>query len=297
MIDARTVMLPDRGLVAVAGADVRPFLQGLISQDIAKVSDAHAAYGALLTPQGKFLHDFFVLQIGDTLYLECEAARADDLATRLGRYKLRAQVALSVASDRFAIAAVIGPESNAALGLPATAGAARPLDDGVGFVDPRLAAMGCRVTLPGPTAAASLAALGLTTADHTAYERQRLELGLADGSRDLEVEKSTLLESNFDELNGLDWDKGCYMGQELTARTKYRGLVKRRLWPIAIAGPPPPPGTPVTADDKPVGTMRTAAGDIGLALLRREAIDGDLVLTAGEARLTPRRPSWARDAE
>ena len=296
MVDIRHVALPDRGLVAVAGADARKFLQGLISQDVAKVGAERAVYGALLTPQGKYLHDFFLLEIDATLYLDCEAARQDDLAGRLGRFKLRSKVALAVATDKFAVAAVIGPDAAARLELPEQAGAARAIGGGVAFVDPRWPGLGGRVVLPRETMAATLAGLGLAPAEGTIYERLRLEIGVADGSRDLEVEKSTLLESNFEALNGLDWDKGCYMGQELTARTKYRGLVKRRLWPVAIDGAAPPPGTPITAEGNDAGTMRTALGDVGLALLRLQALTGDAELSAGDARIAPRRPVWADDA-
>jgi hypothetical protein len=125
----------------------------------------------------------------------------------------------------------------------------------------------------------------------------RLTLGVPDGSRDLVVEKSILLESGFDELNGVDWQKGCYIGQELTARTKYRGLIKKRLLPVTIAGPLPAPGTPVLLGTEDAGEMRSASDGMGLALLRLEALgaaSAEKPLTAGQARLTPRRPDWAK---
>ena len=116
---------------------------------------------------------------------------------------------------------------------------------------------------------------------------------MPDGSRDLEVGKSILLENGFDELNGIDWDKGCYMGQELTARTRYRGLIKKRLMPVEIVGPPPAPGTPVTKGGKETGVMRSSVAGLGLALLRLDQLDGAGELRAGEARLTPGKPDWA----
>ncbi len=125
------------------------------------------------------------------------------------------------------------------------------------------------------------------------YDLHRLALGLPDGSRDLEAEKTVLLEAGFDELNGISWDKGCYMGQELTARTNYRGLVKRRLVPVAVAGPLPAPGTPVLRAGAEVGTMRSGRDALGMALLRLEAL-ADGPLACGEARLTPRVPAWMR---
>jgi folate-binding protein YgfZ len=120
----------------------------------------------------------------------------------------------------------------------------------------------------------------------------RLAAGLPDGSRDMEADRSVLLEAGFDELAGVSWTKGCYMGQELTARTKYRGLVKRRLVPVAIDGEPPPPGTPVLRNGTEVGTMRSGLGDLGLASLRLDAIGG--TLSCGDAVLTSRMPGWMR---
>jgi folate-binding protein YgfZ len=150
-----------------------------------------------------------------------------------------------------------------------------------------------RLLLPRDGAAAILAGLGAQPATPEAYEALRLSLGVPAGSRDVEVEKSTLLEAGFDELHGISWDKGCYMGQELTARTKYRGLVKRRLVPVRIDGPLPAPGTPVTgADGKVVGEVRGGGDGRAMALLRLEALEAD-GLTAGEARLAPERPAWA----
>jgi folate-binding protein YgfZ len=290
------VILEDRGLVTVGGDDRADFLQGLISNDIGKVSEAHAIWAALLTPQGKYLHDFFVAEIDGTFYLDCEAARLMDLGQRLSRYKLRAKIDLGV-GEGFVVAAAFGDGALECLGLAGAAGAAKPLAGGVVFIDPRLAAVGARAILPRATAAETLTACGLQAATADAYDRWRLALGLPDGSRDLVIEKSLLLESNFEELNGVDWDKGCYLGQELTARTKYRGLVKKRLMPVEIDGDAPEPGTQIVLDGKDAGEMRSARGGQGLALLRIEqmekAIAGTGELRAGDARITPRKLDWA----
>jgi hypothetical protein len=130
------------------------------------------------------------------------------------------------------------------------------------------------------------------TAGEVDWDRHRLALGLPDGSRDLEAEKTVLLEAGFDELNGISWGKGCYMGQELTARTKYRGLVKRRLVPVAVAGALPAPGTAVLRGGAEVGIMRSGRDQSGLAVLRIEALRD--VLDCGGASLTPRVPAWMR---
>jgi folate-binding protein YgfZ len=159
-------------------------------------------------------------------------------------------------------------------------------------VDPRLPELGARAVLPKAGAEAALQGAGLAPAGPTDYDALRIRLGVPDGSRDLEVERATLLENGFDELGGIDWDKGCFMGQELTARTKYRGLVKKRLVPVEIDGPTPEPGTPVTADGKDAGVLRSTADGLGLALIRLEHLEAPL--SAGAARLTPMKPAWMK---
>jgi folate-binding protein YgfZ len=293
MVDASFVLLDNRGVLAVSGADRRAFLQGLVSNDIEKVASDTACYAALLTAQGKYLHDFIIVEAGESIWLDAEAARLGDLKRRLSTYRLRAKVSLDERPD-LGVAAAFGRASLEALGLPERPGAARPFGSGVALVDPRLPALGARVLLPRAEARAALVATGLVETELESYDRLRLSLGIPDGSRDLMLEKSTLLEAGFDELNGIDWHKGCYIGQELTARTKYRGLVKRRLMPVRIEGPAPVPGTVVTADGREAGEMRSSRDGLGLALLRTEAMFEGKGLMAGDARLIPVRPGWMR---
>jgi folate-binding protein YgfZ len=289
------LLLPQRGVVSVAGPDARSFLQGLVSNDVDKVTPERAIYAALLTAQGRFLHDFFVVENDGALLLDCEAERRADLIRRLSIYKLRAKVVLSDASERLTAAVLFGEGTLDALGLPAEAGRARRLAGGVTYVDPRLAALGARALLPRETAPSAIEGAGFSEGTPDAYERLRLGLGMPDGSRDLPVEKALLLENGFDELNGIDWQKGCYMGQELTARTRYRGLVRKRLLPVRIEGPRPEPGTPVLHAEKEVGEMRSSLEGHGLALLRLDAVGPAAgALTAGGARLTPVIPDWMR---
>jgi len=160
------------------------------------------------------------------------------------------------------------------------------------FTDPRLAALGARATLPRDRIRQTLTATGATEADFAEYDRLRLSLGIPDGSRDLVPDKSILLESGFDELHGIDWNKGCYIGQELTARTKYRGLIKKRLFPVRIDGPAAEPGAIVTLDGHEAGEMRSSRGGIGLALLRLEAVSAAKKLTAGPTTIVPLKPDW-----
>jgi hypothetical protein len=287
------LLAEQRGVLAVAGDDRVSFLQGLVSNDVRRVTPECAIHAALLTPQGKYLHDFFIVAIGESVYLDCEAARRDDLRRRLSLYKLRAKVTVTDATERFAAALLFGDDVLARCGLEAAPGQAGPLDGGCLYVDPRLTALGARALLPRAQAPALLAALGLAAGRAADYECLRLSLGVPDGSRDLVIEKSILLENGFDELNGVDWEKGCYVGQELTARTKHRALIRKRLLPVAIDGPLPGPGTPVMRGDREAGEMRSVADGLGLALLRLEYLDGG-PLTAGGSRVTPQTPAWMR---
>ena len=299
MSKAEFALLDARGVLEVAGDDRQQFLQGLISNDTSKLSPARALYAAFLTPQGKYLHDFFLLEIGASILLDCERARLGDLMRRLSIYKLRAKVTLADASERYMIAAAFGEAALARLGLPNQPGAAIPLDDGVAYVDPRLARLGARLLLPAAgSGIAALEALGLTRTEATAYDRLRLADGIPDGSRDLPLEKAILLEAGFDELNGVDWEKGCYVGQELTARTKHRALIKKRLLPVRLEGPLPEPGTPIMLGQQEAGEIRSGNGDLALALLRLETLESASAsgtpLIAGTTRVIATKPDWAR---
>jgi folate-binding protein YgfZ len=278
-------LLPHRSVIAVGGADRVEFLQGLISNDTTKVAPGRAIWAALLTPQGRFLNDMFVVDGGDdTLLLETERERAPALAKKLTLYKLRSKVTVEDRSAAMDVAVIFGDG----------AGKTPPIDGALTFIDPRLPNLGVRVLAPTGTAATLLSARGLAEASLDSYDALRLSLGVPDGSRDLPVEKALLLESGFDELNGVDWQKGCYMGQELTARTKYRGLVRKRLFPVRIEGALPVSGTTVELDGQDVGELRSGAGERAIAMLRLDAVRGGGALTAGGARIVPEFPAWMR---
>jgi tRNA-modifying protein YgfZ len=291
MVEGNFAVLEDRGILAVSGPDRGLFLQGLVSNDVEKLLRDRALYAALLTAQGKYVHDFIMVEEGEAIWLDAEAARLGDLRRRLAIYRMRAKVEIAERPE-LAVAAVFGAGALAALGLADEPGAARPLDGGVVLADPRLAGLGARVILPRDVLHATLTALGLAEADFSAWDSRRLALGIPDGSRDLVPDKSILLEAGFDELNGVDWQKGCYVGQELTARTKYRGLIKKRLYPVHIDGPAPPPGTIVTAEGRDAGEMRSSRDRQGLALLRLDAVGDGRPLLADGATLVPVRPDW-----
>jgi len=289
------VLLAERGLIALRGDEARALLQGVISTTIERVTPTSASYGALLTPQGKYLFDFILMQVGDTLLLDTERDRVADLMRRLMLYRMRAKVEIEDRSEQFEVAAAVG-DAAGTLGLPEQAGAARAADGGVVLIDPRLRALGGRAVLPRGSAATVLEAMGLAALPHAAYEEARLALGIPDGARDLVIERSTLLESGFEELHGVDFDKGCFVGQELTARMKYRGLVRKRLMPVRLEGPPPPAGTQIRLHGKDAGEMRSSQGDQGIALLRLEQIakaaeDGEPLL-ADTTKVVPAKPDW-----
>jgi len=259
--------LPDRGVIAIEGDDRVAFLQGLVSNDVAEVRPEHPIWAAFLTPQGKWLADFFISDDGSRLLVDCERQQMEDLAKRLSRYRLRMRVTLR-------------PEPDMAVQV---AWGGKPAVDQGFLPDPRLPDFAWRKVTASPEP---------PTATPEQWDRYRLSAGLPDGSRDMETDRSVLLEAGFDELNGVSWSKGCYMGQELTARTKYRGLIKRRLVPVGVDGPLPEPGSPILRDGIEVGTMRSARDGIGLATLRLDALASRL--TCGDAVLTPRVPDWMR---
>jgi folate-binding protein YgfZ len=319
MTSAFSCQLAHRGIIRIGGEDRRAFLQGLISNDINLCVPGKAIYAALLTPQGKFLHDMFVIDNGDHFLADCESARADDLLKRLGTYKLRAKVMLENATQEFDVWAGwnnkinIGDKdggvppplrgrlgggaiSNPNIALdgtpppltpPARGGESDRADgtiDSLSFTDPRLPALGARMIVQKGEAPENY-----RRADLTAYDKHRLALGVPDGSRDMIVEKSTLLEGNFDLLNGISWSKGCYMGQELTARMHYRALVKKRMFPVKISGAAPAFGSIIRLNDEDIGDMRSSCSDIGLALLNVEkaqmAMQEDMVLVCDTTKL------------
>ena len=299
MAERTFTCLDARGLLVVSGADAGAFLQNLISNDVERVTPARTVYGTLLTPQGKFLHDFFVAAhpARDGAYLlDTEAGRLDDLERRLGMYRLRADVALERAAPDWAVFAAFGDGAAPALGLGPEAGATAARTGGVAFVDPRLAALGVRAVGAATATTRSLAESGFARTGSGAYDELRLSLGVPDGSRDILVEKSFPLECNLDGLNAIDYDKGCYVGQELTARTHHRATIRKRLFPVTADEALPGIGTKITLDGREVGEMRSSAGGGGLALLRIESLksawERGLPLMAGDTGVVAHVPAW-----
>lgn len=281
-----TSSLPHRSCVRIGGPDRVVFLQGLVSNDVMKATDKKTVYAALLTPQGKFLHDLFIFAQDDFFVIDVETARADDFLRRLAAYKLRAKVTFENLGDALTVWAAWGDMVSHTQSFSHTQSSSHTQS----FTDPRLDALGQRIYLP-KNSTPDFASIF----DGADYDRHRRALGVADGSRDLEIEKSTLAEGNFDYLNGIDWKKGCYVGQELTARMHYRGLAKKRLFPVQITGDVAT-GMPITLNDSEVGTLRSHSGGYGLALLAIEAAQNAAIsqspLSCGTATMMPHKPAW-----
>lgn len=274
--------LPHRAVLEIQGEDKAPFLQGLISNDIDQVSPVRAIYATLLSPQGRFLYDFFIMEKEGAYFLDVEAERLPALIKKLSLYKLRSQVTLTPRPD-LKVFALWGEDMAKKLGLKEEKGHAHADL----YMDPRLLELGVRGMGEVPP---------FQTTPLEEYEVHRLKLGVPEGGRDLIPEKSILLESGLDELNAISWTKGCYIGQELTTRTKFLGLVRKRILPVKIEGTSPEFGTEIFLNEVPVGVMRSCADGYGLALLRLEHLkfdeEGKGALQCGEGILTPYKPFW-----
>jgi tRNA-modifying protein YgfZ len=244
MSKAFYVLLKNRGLIHIEGEDRIPFLQGLVTNDVTKLEKSRILYACLLTPQGKFLHDFFMHWGDGFILLDCESGfRAEDLYNRLNNHRLRSKVKISFEKD-----------------VPVYA----VYDDEIGLPDPRHFKLGNR----------SFEKPDLTREDFDEWDQQRIILGVPDGSRDMEIDRSLPLECNIDKFHGMNWEKGCYMGQELSARMHHRNLGKKHLRPLKFSGMPTPlPFTDIHLNGKMIGNMRSSCGDIGLAIIRDEYLE------------------------
>jgi len=269
------VELETRGVVALTGPDRAAFLNGLTTNEV-PAPGAPPVYSAVLTPQGKFLFDFFIIATDAALLLDCAKAQAAALIARLRPYKLRAQVELSESSDAYAVIAVTAPLQGS---FPATHV----------YADPRHAELGTRLLVPRdwvPDVKARLLATGLVEGTTDDYDIHRLRLGVPEGATDIPSGQGLPLEYNLDLFHAISWTKGCYVGQELTARTRYRALLKKRLFAVSSTAPLPAAGTPVLQGGAEAGEIRAATGNDALALLRFDNLAQEEVLTADGKPLT-----------
>jgi len=286
----KAALLPDRGVVKVLGADARNFLHGLVSADILKLTPGAARFCALLSPQGKIIADFIVIEApardGGGLFLDVARGLALPLVNKLNIYKLRSRVIIEDLSETLGVLAAWDGDGTTEFGLA--------------YADPRLPALGLRVMLPPHRATAAAAALGATFVDASEYEAHRIALGIPSGGVDFAYGDAFPHESDMDQLGGVDFNKGCYVGQEVVSRMEHRGIARTRAVPVRYDGAPPPPGAAVTAGGRQVGTMGSAAAGRGLALLRldrvAEAFSRGEPLVAEGVAIRPIKPDWARFA-
>ncbi|NKB21831.1 MAG: folate-binding protein [Alphaproteobacteria bacterium] len=292
MNDAHYTALTDRGILSVSGADSLAFLQGIVTNDIEQVSPDCAIYAALLTPQGKYLHDFFVAKYRDGFLIDCSVNQLEELTKRLKMYRLRAQVEIEDQTNNFTIISVTDANTLRIMGLTAMPGNAVYYAEGIAFVDPRLAELGVRTILPLASAQEFTNTCDLSIQPLEIYKALQHSLGVPDGS-DGEMLKQTFpLEIGFEELNAVSFDKGCYVGQEVTTRMKTRKLVKKRLIPVKFEGTSPEPGCAVLSKGKTAGQVFAVGEGNGLAMLRIEALAAETELVAEETLLQATQPNW-----
>ena len=289
-------ILEDRGVVAVSGPDARPFLQAIISNDASKISPEAAIYAALLTPQGKFLHDFIIVQNGDEFLLDTEKHRVPDLLERLQLFRLGSDVSINSKDDELLVAALWSTNCSVIFHESVEPGNTVYMEGCCVTLDPRLAALGYRVLGQEKDIKTFLSGKLCGNPTRADYDVYRLEKGVPDGSRDIQVNKSFLLESNFEELNGVAFDKGCYIGQENTARQKHRGTIRRRLIKVNISGPPPDNNEIITWENGEIGQMRSVNNNCGIAIIRLDqwakAKALNATFQAGLATVVPVLPDW-----
>jgi len=289
----KAALLPDRGVLKVAGDDARSFLHGLVSADILKLGAGEARFCALLSPQGKIIADFIVVeapaQDGGGFFLDVPRAVAKPLLDKLNLYKLRSRLIVGDSSGTLGVFAAWDGE-----------GVATPAF-GLCYADPRLPALGLRAILPPQRAADAATALGAVLVDASEYEGHRIALGIPQGGVDFQYGDAFPHEADMDQLGGVDFTKGCYVGQEVVSRMEHRGSARTRTLPVRYDGAvPPPAGTAITAGGRQIGAMGSAATGRGLALLRldrvAEAMSRGEALLADGVPIRPIKPDWARFA-
>jgi folate-binding protein YgfZ len=281
-------LLPDRGVVKVAGDDAGKFLNGLLTVDIATVAPGRARFTALLTPQGKIIVDFIIAAAdpaaGGGYFLDCPRALAPALVQRLNFYKLRAKVIVEDLSEVLGVMALWDGSGKG---------------QGLCYPDPRLSVLGMRCMLAPHRAKDAARGLGAELVDAGDYDAHRIALGVPRGGSDFMYDDAFPHEADMDQLGGVDFDKGCFVGQEVVSRIEHRGIARTRVVPVAFEGPPPEAGVAVMAGDSTLGMMGSGSGDIGrgLAALRldraADAMTDGKRLIAGGIEIRPVKPPWA----
>ena len=287
----KAALLPDRGVIKVIGDDARKFLHGLVTTDMLGLAPGTARFGALLTPQGKIIADFFVTEAlqadGGGFFLDSPRALAVTLVEKLNLYKLRAKVLVEDLTEILGVFAVWD-------GQDTTKGCAAK--QGLTYADPRLPALGFRVMIPPHRATAAASELGAALVGTEDYEAHRIALGVPRGGVDFVYGDAFPHEADMDQLGGVDFAKGCYVGQEVVSRIEHRGIARTRAVALRYDGAAPASGAPITAGERQVGTMGSAARGRGIALVRldRVAEAEQTALAAGGIPIRLIKPDWAR---
>jgi tRNA-modifying protein YgfZ len=287
----KAALLPDRGVIKVIGDDARKFLHGLVTADMLGVAPGTARFCALLTPQGKIIADFFVTEApqaeGGGFFLDSPRALAVTLVDKLNLYKLRAKVLIEDLTEILGVLAVWDGQGTT---KQATT------KQGLTYADPRLPALGSRVMLPPHRAAAAVSELGAELVSAEDYEAHRIALAVPRGGLDFAYGDAFPHEADMDQLGGVDFAKGCYIGQEVVSRIEHRGIARTRAVALRYDGATPENGVPITAGERQVGTMGSAARGRGIALIRldRVAQAGPAALAAGGIPIRLIKPNWAR---
>lgn len=261
-MDFEAGRLPGRAVISVQGPEAGHFLHNLLTADIDHLADGEAAYAALLTPQGKILFDMLVLRRGEGFLIDCAAGQRADLLRRLAMYKLRAKVEIA-ARDELVVAV-------------------SPVEVAGGYRDPRYGGIGWRV-------------IGEVAGEARDYDAARIRAGLADSGADLGSGEFFPHEANLDQLGGVSFRKGCYVGQEVVSRMEHRGTARSRILPVVLEGAAPPKGTEIRSDEKQVGTLLSSSGAHALALIRLDRLaEATAPLVADGVTLKVKKPQWAR---
>jgi hypothetical protein len=264
-----SVHLSDRAVIALEGLEARSFLQGLITNDLSALAPGRGIYAALLAPQGKILFDFLIAEGDGALLLDCAAASADGLMKKLKQYRLRAKIDIAVRPQLSVYAGLTG----------------RPGERAITFADPRLSAL-------GPRSIGAVAEMPAELPGPAVYHAVRLELGVPEGG-DFGSDKIFALDAGLDELNAISFDKGCYIGQELTARMKHRGTDRKRILAVSAGTALPPAGADVKAGDSILGELISVYGAKGFALVRLDRIgEAKTPLSVEQIPVALIRPNW-----
>jgi hypothetical protein len=281
----KAALLTDRAVIKVIGDDARKFLHGLITADMLALTPGTARFCALLTPQGKIIADFFVAEAppadGGGFFLDVPRALGATLFDKLNLYKLRAKVLIEDLAEILGVLAVWDGTPAAKYGLT--------------YADPRLPALGARLMIPPHRAADAAREIGASLVATEDYEAHRIGLGVPRGGVDFAYGDAFPHEADMDQLGGIDFAKGCYVGQEVVSRIEHRGIARTRAVPIRYDGGTPENGVAITAGERQVGTMGSAARGRGIALLRLDRVaEATEPLTAGGVPIHLVKPDWAR---